>query len=180
MTGDSTTRPMRPRGARRWLRHWWIGPMHVRRAFPPAGFDAIERAIAEGERRHRAELRFAVESSLHSLQLWRGTSARERAVEVFSSCRIWDTEEDNGVLVYLLWADHAVEIVADRGAMRAVDPAVWTRACATLVDACRADRAVDGAVAAIRLLHDALARAFPADASAPNADELPDAPIRLG
>jgi uncharacterized membrane protein len=165
-------------GIARWLHHLWIGPMHVRAAFPDGAYARIERTIADGERRHRAELRFAVESSLATGQLWRAMHARERALEVFSRFRIWDTEEDNGVLVYLLWADRAVEIVADRGARRTIDAAVWERACAQLADGCRGGQPIEGAVACLATLNDALALAYPADGRA-NPDELPNTPIVL-
>ena len=169
----------RRRGLARWAHHLWVGPMHVRRAFPGDAFERIERAIADGERRHRAELRFAVESSLDAARLWRATSARERAIEVFSQFRIWDTEEDNGVLVYLLWADHAVEVVADRGAVRRVDAAVWTTACAQAIEGCRSGRPLDGVLACLATIEAALAQAFPGDGRV-NPDELPNAPLILG
>ena len=165
-------------GLARWLHHLWIGPMHVRAAFPDGAYARIERAIADGERRHRAELRFAVESSLETGQLWRGMHARERALEVFSRFRIWDTEEDNGVLVYLLWADRAVEIVADRGAVGRIDAQVWQRACVELVEGCRTGHQVDGALQCLDTLAEALAAVYPADGE-PNPDELPNAPLVL-
>jgi uncharacterized membrane protein len=168
------------RGLARWLQHLWLGPVHVRRAFPRETLLRIEQAIADGERRHRAELRFAIESSLDARELWRGVTARERAVDVFSQFRVWDTEENNGVLVYVLWADHKVEIVADRGAVSRIDAAVWQEACVRLAAACRDGRGPAGALAAIALLDEALAAAFPAhpDGRA-NPDELPNAPLVL-
>jgi len=39
--------------------------------------------------------------------------------------RVWDTEHNNGVLIYLLLADHDVEIVADRGVHSRVKPPEW-------------------------------------------------------
>lgn len=166
------------RGLVRWLRHLWVGPMHVGRAFPRDAMARIEAAIGAGERRHRAELRFAVESSLSTSALWSGLSPRDRALEVFGLFRIWDTDENNGVLVYLLWADHAVEIVADRGAVRAVDPQVWQAAARCFAEGCRAGRPLDGALQCIATIDEALFRAFPADGRA-NPDELPNAPIVL-
>jgi hypothetical protein len=167
------------RGLSRWAHHLWVGPMHVRRAFPAEADARIEQAIVEGERRHRAELRFAVESSLDAGELWRGATARDRAIEVFSEFRVWDTEEDNGVLVYLLWADRAVEVVADRGATRRVDPAVWRIACSQLSEACRNGRQLDGTLAALATINDALALAYPS-AGRDNPDELPNTRIVLG
>ena len=171
---------MKGPGWRRWLRHLWIGPMHVGRAFPPDAMRRIEEAVAAGERRHRAEVRFAVESSLDSGRLWRGVTARQRAQEVFAQFGVWDTADNNGVLIYLLWADQTVEIVADRGATAAVDPAVWARACAQLVDGCRDGRQLEGALRCLEALEAGLVRAFPADGSRDNPDELPNTPIRLG
>ncbi|MEI7447281.1 MAG: TPM domain-containing protein [Burkholderiales bacterium] len=166
-------------GLGRWLHHLWTGTVHVRAAFPTEALARIEAAIADGERTHRAELRFAVESSLDTAQLWAGLPARDRALEVFGRFRVWDTDENNGVLVYLLWADRAVEIVADRDAVRRVDPAAWARACEQLADGCRAGRPVDGALACIATLNAALAAAYPADGTRPNPDELPNAPLIL-
>lgn len=175
MAGDDTS----PRAADGALARWWrhLGPeaARLRRTFDAAAFDRIERAIEASERAHRAELRFAIEPALSPAALWRGASARERAVDVFSDFRIWDTEEDNGVLIYVLWAEHAVEILADRGAARSVDPAVWQAACATIRDAFRGGRAVDGVVAAIESCGAALARVYPAGDR--NPDELSNRPI---
>jgi len=167
-----------PRGLARWARHLWIGSLHVRRAFPPEALQRIEQAIADGEQRHRAELRFAIESSLDAAGLWRGLTPKARAIGVFSRFRVWDTEEDNGVLIYLLWADRAVEIVADRGATRRIDPRVWSQACQRLAEACRGGCPVEGAIETIGVLSDALARAYPADGH-PNPNELPDSPLIL-
>ena len=167
-------------GLVRWLRHLSTGPFHVRRVFSRQALARIEEAITNGERRHRAELRFAIESSLDARELWRGVTARDRAVDVFSQFRVWDTEEDNGVLVYVLWADHAVEIVADRGAVRRIDEAVWRDACTRLAGACRDGRGPEGALDALERLNDALSTAFPAHPDGrENPDELPNAPMLL-
>jgi hypothetical protein len=165
-------------GLARWLHHLWTGPMHVRAAFPPDAMRRIEAAIGEGERRHSAELRFCVESSLDTAQLWRGLSSRERALQVFAQFGVWDTEQDNGVLVYLLWADHAVEIVADRGAVKRIDPAVWSRACEQLATACHDGRHVEGALECLATLADSMAEAYPAEGR-DNPDELSNAPLVL-
>jgi uncharacterized membrane protein len=166
-------------GLFRWAYHMWIGPMHVRDAFSKADFMAIEQAIAEGEQRHRAEIRFAVESSLGSMELWNGELARGRALDVFSHFRIWDTEDNNGVLIYLLWADHAVEIIADRGADERVDEQVWTHACQYITEGCSSKRPVQGVLEAIALINDALAVAFPLSGDRPNVNELPNTPMIL-
>jgi len=167
-------------GPRRWLRHLWTGSLQVRSAFPREAMARIEAAIAAGERRHRAEVRFAVEGSLSAGELWRGVTARERAIEVFSQFRVWDTEEDNGVLVYLLWADHAVEIVADRAAARRIAQPVWQAACRKLTEGCASGQPLEGALACLEAIALALESAFPPDGSRPDTDELPNTPIVLG
>src|SRR5204863_1549698 len=100
---------------KRWFRHLFTDHWSVRRAFPPAALRAIEKAIGEEERRHAGQLRFAVEASLPLGELLRGVRSRERALECFGRLRVWDTEHNTGVLIYLLLADRRVEIVADRG-----------------------------------------------------------------
>src|SRR5690606_5281116 len=99
------------------------------RAFPPSTLDAVERAIAEGETRHSGQVRVALEHALDLGPLLRGCSARERALEVFSLLRVWDTEQNNGVLIYLLLADRDVEIVADRGIASRVGRERWEAIC---------------------------------------------------
>ena len=102
-------------------------PGAVGRAFPPSAMAAIEEAIAKSEREHSGELRFAVEPALDTSALLAGQSGRERALEVFSQLRVWDTEENNGVLIYLLLADRDIEIVADRGVNARVPQAEWEK-----------------------------------------------------
>ena len=74
----------------------------VNRAFPRDTLIAIDKAIKASETTHRGEIRFAVEGALDIAPLLRGQTARERAIDVFSQLRIWDTERNNGVLIYLL------------------------------------------------------------------------------
>lgn len=159
----------------RLLRHVFALPGNVRSAFPAATMQAIERAIGESEKRHAGEIRFAVEASLEPLALWRGVSARERALEVFSELRIWDTDQNNGVLIYLLLADHDVEIVADRGIHRRVGEGEWQAICRDMEAAFAAGRFGDGVLTAIARIGAHLERHFPRAAA--DANELADAPV---
>ncbi len=145
--------------------------------FDDAAFERIESAIANGESRHRGELRFALEAELDIYRLWSDATPRDRALEVFSQQGLWDTEENTGVLIYLLWADHAVEIVADRGAYRCLPEGRWQEICASVTKACREGRHVDGVVESIRAINEALESALPALPS--TQDELPNRSIRL-
>ena len=138
----------------------------------------IEAAIAEGETRHRGQVRFAVEPSLPLARVLRGVAPRERALEVFGNLRIWDTEENCGVLVYLLLADRDVEIVADRGIHAHVGAPAWEAICRKMEAAFRAGRFTEGVEAGIAEINALLVRHFPR-ADLPGGNELPDRPVVL-
>lgn len=159
----------------RLLRHCTTPHGLAARRFPAATMDRIEERVTLAESRHGAEIRIAIESALVPSAVLAGRSPRERALEVFGGLRVWDTEANSGVLVYLLLADHAVEIVADRGAAARVEAGVWRRACALLAEACREGREEEGMLAAIDLLDEALAGAFPPQSG--DVDEMPNRPI---
>src|SRR5436305_11391108 len=119
-------------GIRRIGKHLIEHRWRVRRIFPPAALARIERAIKTGEATHSGQVRFVVEGALDGAPLFRGQSARQRALDVFSHLRIWDTAHNNGVLIYLLLADRDVEILADRGIDAKVDKAAWKNICAMM------------------------------------------------
>jgi uncharacterized membrane protein len=158
----------------RILRHLLTPDWRVRAHFPARTMRAIEVAIADTERAHAGQIRFAVETTLEFAPLLRGVSARERALEVFAQLRVWDTEANNGVLIYLLLADHDVEIVADRGIHAKVGAAEWERICHAMEKHFRAGRFEQGVLEGIRAVGAQLARHYP---GAARGNELPDAPI---
>lgn len=162
---------------RRMIRHLLHDRRNLRRAFPPAVLDRIEQCVVDGERRHGAELRIAIEAALPPGRAWSGFPPRERALEVFSALRVWDTEGDNGVLLYVLLADHAVEIVADRAAAGAIDAGVWRGICDSITDAFRQGRFEEGLLAGVGVLNASLVEAFPAREG--DRDELPNRPAIL-
>ncbi len=161
----------------RWIRHLWLDDLAVRRDFPRPVLSAIERAIATQEKRHRGELRFVVEGGLPLAPLLSGRTARERAIDVFSRLRVWDTEDNAGVLIYLLLADRRVEIVADRGIHARVGSAAWDAICGEMQSAFAAGRFEAGAILGIEAISDLLAAHFPPGEDNPN--ELPDTPVVL-
>lgn len=146
-------------------------------AFPRATLAAIERAITAAEAAHAGELRFVVEAGLTGSPLYRGQSARERAIDVFSQLRMWDTEQRNGVLIYLLMADRAVEIVAYRGVHHKAGAPVWENICGDMQAAFRAGRYEAGALAGIAAVSGVLAAHFPGDGARRN--ELSDKVVLL-
>ncbi|HEU0233804.1 MAG TPA: TPM domain-containing protein [Gallionella sp.] len=162
---------------KRIMQHLSSGRAAVRRAFPPHTLDAIERAIRETEARHAGQIRFAVEATLELAPLLAGQTARERAIEVFSRLRVWDTEHNNGVLVYLLLADRDVEIVADRGIHVRLGAETWEAICREMEAAFRNGQFEAGVLAGIRAVGEHLVRHFPAQGDKLN--EMPDRPVVL-
>ncbi len=163
---------------KRLLRHLMTGGFHVRRCFPAEAFERIEAAIREEEATHRGEICFALEAALPLGALLAGLDARARAIQVFSELRVWDTEENNGVLIYLLLADQDVEIVADRGIHRVAGAGAWEAICREMEAAFREGRFEEGVVAGIRRVSELLRRHFPAEGDPRN--ELADRPVVLG
>src|SRR5438477_13154148 len=153
------------------LEHRW----RVRRIFPPHVLAAVERAIRAGEATHSAQVRFVVEGALDGAPLFRDQSARERALDIFSQLRIWDTAHNNGVLIYLLLADRNVEIVADRGIDAKVGAAGWEKICAEMEKDFKSANFERGVIKGIEAVSRELAKHFPPYAVEP--DELPDAPV---
>lgn len=161
----------------RTLRHLFSLPGAVTRALPNAALGRIEKAIKKAEAEHRGEIRFAVEAALESGALLAGQSPRGRALEVFSLLRVWDTEENNGVLIYLLLADRAAEIVVDRGIHAKVEAAEWRHVCRRMEGAFAKGEFEDGVVSGIAEVSRVLARHFPPRPGERN--ELPDKPAVL-
>ena len=161
----------------RYARHWWLGLRGASGAFTPAVRAGIEQAIAEAERRHHGEICFAVQAALPFPVLWRKQTARQCAVRAFASLGVWDTAANNGVLIYVLLADRAVEIVADRGIAAMIAPAEWQSLCEQVQERFRAGDFQHGGVLAVRGVAERLARHFPASGARGN--ELPNQPILL-
>jgi uncharacterized membrane protein len=149
----------------------------VARAFPRGTLNAIENAIKASETAHAGEIRFALEGALEGAPLFNGQSARERAVDVFSQLRVWDTRHNNGLLIYVLLADRAVEIVADRGIHDKVSSGEWSQVCRQMEAAFKQSKYERGVVAGVQAVTRHLAAHFPAHGQGGN--ELPDAPVVL-
>lgn len=162
---------------KRIMQHLSTGRASVRRAFPTHVLNAIEHAIRGTEARHNGQIRFAVEAALELSPLLSGQTARERAVEVFSGLRVWDTEHNNGVLIYLLLADRDVEIVADRGIHAKLGTEIWEAICREMEAAFRAGQFEAGVLAGIHAVGEHLAHHFPSRGGKLN--EIPDHPVVL-
>ncbi|HVN36327.1 MAG TPA: TPM domain-containing protein [Casimicrobiaceae bacterium] len=162
----------------RFLRHLATDHGSVRRAFPDAALARIEALVGEGEKGHRGQVRFAVEPALALARVLSRVTPRERALEVFGLLRVWDTEENCGILVYLLLADRAVEIVADRGIHRRVGDAAWEAVCRKMEAAFRGGRFAEGVEAGLAEVNALLAEHYPREGGGAG-NELPDRPVVL-
>lgn len=162
----------------RIIKHLFIGQMAIKRALPATSLARIEQAIKQSEMNHDGEILFAVEASLNLVSLLKKQSARERAIDIFSLLRVWDTPHNNGVLIYLLLADHDVEIVADRGIDAKVNHKEWEKICREMEAAFRKGQFEKGVLAAMSAIDNQLKKYFPV-ASKGEENALPDKPIIL-
>jgi uncharacterized membrane protein len=165
----------------RLIRHAAQTHWRTRMMFSTATLDAIEQAIARAEQTHAGEIRFAVESALAPLHVLNNAAPRARAMEVFAHLRVWDTERNNGVLIYVQLADRAVEIVADRGFEGRVGAAEWEAVCRLMEEHFRARRFQAGSIAGVDAIGNLLSRHFPPGGRPPSQsqNELPDRPTLL-
>lgn len=160
---------------RRLLANLFTTRWALRRAFSPAVLDSIEKAVASSERAHSGELRFAIEAALDVPSLLRGVGARDRAIDAFAQLRTWDTRANNGVLIYLLLAEHDIEIVADRGFEGKVSAAQWQQVCDQMELRFRNGEFEAGALQGIQMVNDLICGHFPPLAD--DSNELPNRPI---
>ncbi len=165
----------------RILRHLWFEESHARRAIPPAMAQRLGQRVAASEQRHNGQIRICVEASLPLHALWHSEStahlAHARAVALFGELRVWDTEANNGVLIYLLLAERAVELVADRGLNRHVSAPQWQAMARRMAGAFRERRFEDGLTQALEEVSALLVQYFPLQPGQVHRNELPNAPL---
>jgi uncharacterized membrane protein len=161
----------------RFLKHLTAARWQIRRLFPKHSMRAIESAVYASEKLHMGELRFVVEAGLDWPDLLDDISSRERALEVFSHLRVWDTEHNSGVLIYLLLADRKVEIVADRGIDSRVGKTAWISICQDMENQFRTGNFENGVLHGVAAITALLQQHFPAQAHNPN--DLPNRPTVL-
>jgi hypothetical protein len=161
----------------RLIKHLFASRWQVHSRFPKRSMQAITAAIRESEKLHMGELRFVVEAGLEWEDLLSGINSRERALQIFSNLRIWDTEHNSGVLIYLLLADRNVEIIADRGINARVKQAEWVSICQDMESKFRTDDFEQGVRLGVTAITGLLQQHFPAQEHNPN--DLPDQPVVL-
>ena len=166
---------------KRVFKHRWVDESATRRAIPPDLLGRLQQRIAASERRHSGEIRFFVEASLPLSYLWSDAklrdTTRQRALAMFGKLRVWDTANNNGVLIYLLLAEHTIEIVADRGLSQVVDPQVWQTMVKRMGIAFKRGQFEDGLTQALEEVSALLMEHFPLGEEEVNPNELPDAPV---
>ncbi|MBX9755409.1 MAG: TPM domain-containing protein [Pseudomonadaceae bacterium] len=162
---------------KRVINHLLVTDRQLRRIFPRSTLSKIEAAIKASEVVHAGEIRFALEGGLSAAALLNGQSTRDRAIELFSQLGVWDTEDNSGVLIYLLFADRAVEIVADRGINAKLDVQAWSKVCRQMEDAFSQGNFEAGVLSGVQAVTQHLLLHFPSERC--NANELPDKPVLL-
>jgi uncharacterized membrane protein len=161
----------------RILKHRWLDDNDAKHMLVDAALQRLQSRVQASEARHSGEIRLCIEAGLPLSYLWREATARERALSMFGKLRVWDTEHNNGVLIYLLLAEHAIEIVADRGLNQHVRPEDWHRLSAGMAAAFKAGRFEDGLGEAIDAVDGLLMQHFPLAEGVRNPNELPDRPF---
>jgi uncharacterized membrane protein len=169
----------------RILKHRWLDSADTHRLIPDDMAVRLAQRVAASERRHTGEVRLCVEAALPLSYLWRlgpehslRALTRERAVSWFGRLGVWDTERNNGVLIYLLLAEHAIEFVADRGLAAHVDSAQWQAIVDRLGVRLKAGAFEDGLTQALEEVSALLVEHFPVPPGSSNPNELHDAVVR--
>ena len=160
-------------------KHRWLDSRAAQRALPPDALARLAAQVAQSEAGHTGEIRIAVESGLPWSYLRRQASPRERAIALFGKLRVWDTADNNGVLIYLLLAEHAIEVVADRSLNAALPADFWPPLLAQWRPVLAAQQYETALAAAITALSAALTQHFPAEPGLHRSNALPDAPVLL-
>lgn len=166
---------------RRFFKHSWYGATVTRKVITVDMAQRLQRRVAASEQRHSGEIRIYVERRLPFTDLFQPSPTRQltraRAVKQFAQLGVWDTASNNGVLIYLLLAERAIEIVADRGLNVLVEQAAWNAMANRMRMAFKQGQFEDGLTQALEELSALLIQHFPVDPAQSNANELPDAPV---
>jgi uncharacterized membrane protein len=169
----------------RLLRHRWLDASDTCRVVPDDMAERLARRVAASEARHSAEVCLCVEAALPVAEVWRISAqsplraiVRERALGWFGRLGVWDTEQNNGVLIYLLLAEHAIEVVADRALARRVSPDAWQAMVDRLGHQLQAGAVEEGLTQALEEVSALLVEHFPATEGSRRANELPDSVVR--
>ena len=170
-----------------WLlrlwRHLWQSERAAWHAVPDNMTKGLTARVRASERRHAGQVMVCIEGALPLSYAWRAgrqtplsAVMRQRAMAWFGRLRVWDTEHNNGVLIYLLLAERRIEIVADSGLMRHTSEAHWQAVLQALRHPLQQGDFESGLTQALESVSALLVAHFPLTDSRPN--ELPDLIVR--
>ncbi|MDO5652486.1 MAG: TPM domain-containing protein [Brachymonas sp.] len=146
---------------------------------PPEVLDRLQQTVAECETQHTGQLLLCIEASLPPSYVERNATPRERAMKLFGKYGVWDTEDNNGAMLYLLMDRHCIELVADRALHRKVAQEEWTAIVQQLCEALRTAQYESGLKAALQQISSHQIRHFPADGNHVRENTVPDKPLVL-
>ena len=160
--------------------HAWLEAVSKQYPMPHAALARLGQHVSQCEQTHSGEIRIYIETALPWTTIKQNLPtrdlSRQRAIDIFSSQRVWDTAQNNGVLIYLLLAERSIEIIADRGLSQRIKPVVWQDMVSRLSDACREGAIEAGLVQAVSEISVLLGQYFPLAEGELNPNELPDFP----
>lgn len=172
----------------RWLRLWrhlWQSDTAAWHAVPDAMAARLGARVRASEQRHSGQIGVCIEGALPLSYVGRidrqaplSVVVRQRAMTWFGRMRIWDTEHNNGVLIYLLLAERRIEILADRGLMRHVHEAFWQEAVLRLRQHLQQGDFEAGLTQALEEVSALLVMHFPVRTDDARPNELADAVVR--
>ena len=145
----------------------------------PAALERLQAFINASEQQHTGQILLCIEASLSPEEIQRYATPRARALALFGELRVWDTEDNNGVMLYLLLDQHAIELVADRALHRSVAQNAWSNITERLAAALRASQYENGLQAALELISGLLIAHFPATAGRVHENTVSDVPVLL-
>jgi uncharacterized membrane protein len=166
-------------GMFRFLDHLFTTRWHMRRAFGEADLTRIAEAVGNSEKYHTGQIVVALEASLPLELLLDGMTPRQRAEQTFKLLNVWDTEANNGVLLYLCLADRDVEIIADRGIHSHVGTQAWESICREMETMLKARVTSDPIVTAVQRIGALLEQFHPRSDGQQADNMLPDKPVIL-
>lgn len=171
----------------RLWRHRWLDADDARRLLPPPAQQRLAQAVAASEQRHTGEICLCIEGGLPVSYLWRSwrqglsldTIVRQRALMLFGKLGVWDTEHNNGVLIYLLLAEQRIELVADRALAQQWPVEHWQELVQRLSGQLQAHRFESGLSECLNEVSQLLEQHFAtnADTTSRPDNQIPNAPV---
>lgn len=133
---------------KRWWQHALYMPWRTERYFSSTDLDQLEQAVLFAEAGHPGEIVVVIEGSLPFNQAYY-LDTRARAVELFSTLKVWDTQYNSGMLLYVNICAQQVELLADRGIYQFVTSEHWQTICDQVLAEFKQEHYVQGVLTGI-------------------------------